>query len=166
VKGKPLPLVTVKWKLPIKLIFKSREGFTFIEMLLVLVITMLICSIGIHVGKKYMDQQQENRFMEQLKSDIEMTQALSFQYQTPASFYIYESLKEIHIYANGYDMKKPLVIRKYPKSVKFNLKSNMDHVIYTENQTVMKAGTIKFTVNDRNKEAIVYLGEGRVRIVQ
>ncbi|MGM9968129.1 MULTISPECIES: competence type IV pilus minor pilin ComGD [unclassified Rummeliibacillus] len=150
----------------IKQLLKGQEGFTFIEMLLVLVITMLICSIGINVGKQYMDRQEENRFMEQLKSDIEMTQALSFQYQTPASFYIYESLREIHIYANGYDMVKPLVIRKYPENIKFNLKSNMDHVLYTENQTVLKAGTIKFTVNGRNKEAIVYIGEGRVRIVQ
>jgi hypothetical protein len=113
-----------------------------------------------------LDKQQENRFMEQLKSDIEMTQALSFQYQTPASFYIYESLKEIHIYANGYNLEKPLLIRKYPENIKFNLKSNMNHVIFTVNQTVMKAGTIEFTVNGRKKEAIIYLGEGRVRIVQ
>lgn len=156
----------VKWKLQINHILKSRAGFTFIEMLLVLGITMVICMIGITVGKSYLDKQQENRFIEQLKSDIEMTHALSFQYQTPASFYIYESLKEIHIYANGYNMEKPLLIRKYPENIKFNIRSNMNHVIFTVNQTVMKAGTIEFTVNGKKKEAIIYLGEGRVRIVQ
>ncbi|MBO2535008.1 MULTISPECIES: competence type IV pilus minor pilin ComGD [Rummeliibacillus] len=155
----------VKWKFQVKQFQINQKGFTLIEMLLVLTITMITCTMGITVGKKYMDQQLENRFMEQLKADIEMTQALSFQYQSPASLYIYQSLREIHIYSTGYSMEKPLLIRKYPANIVFQ-SGNMDHVIFTENQTVNRAGTIGFKVNGKRKNLIVYLGEGRVKIDQ
>ncbi|MGG0658601.1 competence type IV pilus minor pilin ComGD [Rummeliibacillus pycnus] len=144
----------------------NQKGFTLIEMLLVLVIMMLICTIGISVGKKQLDRQLENRFIEQLKADIELTQALSFQYQGAASLYIFDAINEIHIYVPKYHKDNPIIIRKYPKNVEFRYYSTLDHVIFTENQTVSRSGTIIFSVNGRRVKLNVYLGEGRVKIVQ
>lgn len=144
----------------------NQKGFTLIEMILVLMITMIVCTIGISIGKKQMDRQLENRFIEQLKADIEMTHALSFRYQAPASLYVFYAIREIHIYSTGYSMDKPIVIRKYPKNIQFHHYSNLDHVVFSEKQTVGRAGTMVFTVNGRPVKLIVYLGEGRVKIVQ
>ncbi len=144
----------------------NQKGFTLIEMLLVLAITMFICTIGISVGKKQLDRQIENRFIEQLKLDIELTHAMSFRYQGAASLYVFDKIGEIQVYVPQISTVKPIVVRKYPENIAYRYYSTLDHVIFTERQTVSRAGTMTFSVNGRKVELIVYLGEGRVKIVQ
>ncbi|WP_170061404.1 competence type IV pilus minor pilin ComGD [Rummeliibacillus pycnus] len=145
---------------------RDEKGFTFIEMLVVLVITMLICSIGISVGKKQLDRELENRFVEQLKADIELAQALSYRYQDAVSLYVMDSMGEIQIFVPKISKVQPIIVRKYPETISFQFYSTLDHVIFTERQTVSRAGTMTFKINGRKVELIVYLGEGRVKFVQ
>lgn len=154
----------------VKLKFQNRSvnsqgGFTFIEMLLVLTITMLISLIGITLGKSHMDRQLEDRFIKQLKADIELTQALSFRYQDYATLTIVQGLNEVRIKVPAHGNKDYLV-RKYPTNIQLLPYSTIQSVTYTKELTVQKSGTMYFSINNRIVKLTVYLGEGRVQIEQ
>ncbi len=156
----------VKLKFLNKVFYNNQKGFTFIEMLLVLSITMIICMIGINVFKDQLDRQLEDRFIQQLKTDIELTQTLSYQYKSSTNLYVPKELSEVRIYVSKINKEKPILVRKYPKNILFHHTSNMNTVQFTEKHTVAKGGTMVFSINGRLTKLIVYLGEGRVKIVQ
>ncbi|MGX9135252.1 competence type IV pilus minor pilin ComGD [Rummeliibacillus sp. JY-2-4R] len=155
-----------KLKSQIKRIYKNQKGFTLIEMLLVLSITMIICMIGINVCKKQFDRQLEDRFIQELKTDIELTQALSYEYKSSTYLYVPKELSEIRIYVSKINKEKPIIVRQYSKKIRYHHTGNINVVQFSENHTVAKAGTMVFSVNGRLTKLIVYLGEGRVKIVQ
>ena len=141
---------------------ENEQGFTLIEMLLVLFIVMCLTGIVSKMSMKVSEAKEIEDFFTQLQLDIQFIQMssveqkenYSIKFLAPATHYIIKKNSNVDVY------KRP-----YPQNVEFlSGKSTFVTFAYKANGNVSKAGTLFFKTPIGEKKVIITLGAGRVRI--
>lgn len=141
---------------------KNEQGFTLIEMLLVLFIVMCLTGIVTKISLKVAEAKEIERFFTQLQLDIQFLQMYTMQQQ------VYVSMK-FEAPTNRYVIKKDMYTidyeRPFPKNVEFlSGISTFVTVMYNPNGNVSRAGTLYFQTPGGIKKVIITIGVGRVRV--
>ncbi|MFJ7953429.1 competence type IV pilus minor pilin ComGD [Lysinibacillus sp. NPDC096418] len=141
---------------------KNEQGFTLIEMLLVLFIVMCLTGIVTKISMKVAEAKEIERFFTQLQLDIQYIQMYTMQQRA------YVSMK-FEAPTNRYIVKKDMYTidyeRPFPKKVEFlSGRSTFVTIMYNEKGNVSRAGTLYFETPDGIKKVIITLGVGRVRV--
>lgn len=141
---------------------KDEQGFTLIEMLLVLFIVMSLTGIVVKISLKVAEAKEIERFFTQLQIDIQFIQMYSMQQQE------YVSMK-FESPTNRYIIKKDMHTidfeRPFPKNVEFlSGPSTFVTIMYKANGNVSKSGTLYFSTPQGVRKVIITLGVGRVRV--
>lgn len=141
---------------------KNEQGFTLIEMLLVLFIVMSLTGIVAKISLKVAEAKEIERFFTQLQLDIQFIQMYSMQQQEHVSM-------KFESPTNRYTIRKDMNTidfeRPFPKNVEFlSGRSTFVTIMYKANGNVSKSGTLYFNTPQGEKKVIITLGVGRVRV--
>ena len=141
----------------------NSNGFTLIEMLLVLFIVLLISSIVFKITLTMTEKRIVNQFFQQVMLDIQEIQALAIARNEPFNiqFYNYNHYKAYGIFSGEF-----IVERDFPKNITLEVTSNLKYFMVHPNGDVSNFGTIRFNTNLGQKNLIIYIKEGRMRIVE
>lgn len=141
---------------------KNEQGFTLIEMLLVLFIVMCLTGIVTKISLKVAEAKEIERFFAQLQLDIQYIQMSSMLLQGDVSMR-FESPTNRYLIRK--DMNTIYYERPFPKNVEF-VPGRSTFVIlrYNANGNVSRAGTLLFYTPQGEKKVIITLGAGRVRV--
>ena len=143
--------------------FKNSRGFTLIEMLLVLTIIGIITSIVCHVTLSISEKRNIDQFFNQLIFDIQNMQALAIKEEEKIAI----NFNSSNAYYAYYDLKdEKIITRTYPEGVKLNNYSNLKLLLITSNGNISKFGTLIFNTPYGERKLIVYIQEGRLRLVE
>ncbi|MBQ0137706.1 MAG: hypothetical protein KBT36_00245 [Kurthia sp.] len=141
---------------------KKQHGFAFVELLLVLVITILLGSLALSYGEKGMKNQEINHFFDQLVNDSLLIQKYALNNQTKTAI---EFNFKLHTYtAKIVSSDKKLFVRDMPKSMKLNKNSTVNRIAFNENGNASYVGKIIYDYIGGNRALYVYLGSGRVAV--
>lgn len=143
---------------------KNSNGFTLIEMLLVLFIVLLMSSIVFKITVTLSEKRVVDQFFQQLVFDIQEMQALAI-----------EKDETIIIQFNNYNQYKAfnvlnddnMIIQKdFPPNITFDITSNLKRFRINPNGTVAEFGTLIFNTPFGVTHLIIYLTKGRLRLVE
>ncbi|WKA56378.1 competence type IV pilus minor pilin ComGD [Planococcus shixiaomingii] len=135
------------------------NGFTLIEMLLVLAVLMTVVSIAIPSYRVHEARQEEQRFFQLLLHDIYFAQSESYRLESSVMVAFRESSQSYEVVTSL--LQQPSV-RKLPKTVSLKKTSNLTEIYYGKNGTASKSGTLRFETSTGERTLTVYLGKGRV----
>lgn len=141
---------------------KHQRGFTFIELLLVLVITLLLGSLALSYGEKGMENQDIEHFFDQLVNDAMFIQQYALNNHTKTS--IQFNFKQHTYTAKKLTNEKKLFTREMPKSLNMNRESTINQITFNEKGNASYVGRIIYDYIGGNKVLYVYLGSGRVTV--
>lgn len=145
-----------------KFIFAQREqGFTLLELLIVLTVLTIVFSFSVITLGSFADKMKKNLFITQLQSDLYYAHAYAIHQKEPVlvSFSITENMYQ----ANAVGTKKILFQRKLPPSIYLE-KSNLTRFTITSEGTVSNFGTVLFKVHDGSIKLTFYIGRGRFSV--
>ena len=142
---------------------KNSNGFTLIEMLLVLFVVLLTSSIVFQITYTISEKFVVNQFFQQLLLDIQEIQALAI--KDEEAYYIQFNSSNQY---KGYGIISGEVIfeRDIPKGIKLDVLSNLKHFMVYPNGDVSNFGTIRFYTPFGQINLIIYIKEGRLRLVE
>ncbi|HWL13407.1 MAG TPA: competence type IV pilus minor pilin ComGD [Ureibacillus sp.] len=142
---------------------KNKNGFTLIEMLLVLFIVLLISSIVFKVSMGISEKRDVTQFFNQLVFDLQEMQALAIEKDQTIIFQLHTENK---YKANVSGTDQVIVEKVYPKNIKFEAMSNLKRIIINPNGDVSNFGTARFYTPYGETNLITYIKEGRMRLVE
>ncbi|MGM9987115.1 MAG: competence type IV pilus minor pilin ComGD [Bacillaceae bacterium] len=139
----------------------SREkGFTLVEMLVVLSIVALCCTIPAALFVKRLGDVKLEQFLEQLEGDIYYIQQLSMSSQSVTTI-TFDTNK--HVYKiTGRRQYRPLEQKAYPKEIRVlagTLPSAEIKFLSTGN--ISQVGTMEFWYGKRKVKMTFQMGKGR-----
>ncbi|MGL3066498.1 competence type IV pilus minor pilin ComGD [Planococcus sp. SE5179] len=137
----------------------KEQGFTLLEMLLVLAVLMAIVAISIPGYQNRMVQKEEQRFFEVLQQDVYFAQSQSYASKQTAKIIFREPKGSYEIFT---DLQSVAVSRKLPATVTLKKTSNLNEIYFNSNGSVVQSGTFRFATNSGEKTVVVHLGRGRV----
>jgi competence protein ComGD len=134
---------------------KNNKGFTFLEMLLVLMITSLIFFTMAFPFTNFLDGQKIKEDINTLGSDLQVGQSYALTQGSKVKFKINSTSYQVYV------EDKYIQEKEFHKGVKVgtNFKDNI--ISYNENGHINQAGTITFTKGDNTKEMVFTIGDGR-----
>ena len=141
----------------------NSNGFTLIEMLLVLFIVLLTSSIVFKITLTMTEKRVVNQFFQQVMLDIQEIQSLAIAINEPFNVQFYTNN-----HYKGYSIFSGEIIfeRDFPKNITLEVTSNLKYFMVHPNGDVSNFGTIRFNTNFGQKNLIIYIKEGRMRIVE
>lgn len=140
----------------------NDKGFTFVELLLVLFITLLLGTLALSYGEKGVKIQEINHFFDQLVNDSLYMQkyALNNRLKTVIEF----DFKQHKYTARVALTRKKLFSRNMPNIVSMNEESTINRIAFNEKGNASYVGKIIFEYIGGKREVYVYLGSGRVTV--
>ncbi|WP_171910694.1 competence type IV pilus minor pilin ComGD [Rossellomorea aquimaris] len=135
-----------------------QGGYTFIEMLLVILILTVLLSFAAfstaplkeHTGKKF--------FISQLQSDLYLIQSQSFFSQSSMTLLFYPD-------ANKYVAKdyygNTMITRALPPGIKFSKSNNLNEIIFTASGNTNRFGPVYFNSGSTTIKLSFQIGQGR-----
>ncbi|PYF03490.1 prepilin-type N-terminal cleavage/methylation domain-containing protein [Ureibacillus chungkukjangi] len=141
----------------------NMRGFTLIEMLLVLFILLLTSSIVFQITLTLSEKWVVNQFFQQLMLDIQEIQALAI--KNDEAFYIQFNSSN-NYKGHGIFSGEILFEREIPQGIKVDMTSNLKHFMVYPSGDVSNFGTIKFHTPFGQTNLIIYIKEGRMRLVE
>lgn len=140
----------------------SKSGFTLVELLLVLLITLLLSTLAVSYGNKGIKEQEITHFFDQLVSDSLVLQQLAEKEKRKMDIIFYQ--KE-HRYELKYrENNKIIYNRIMPNSLTIDGQSTLLKIGFNEKGNASFVGKIIFLYTGGKKEVYVYLGSGRIYI--
>lgn len=138
----------------------NHNGFTFIELLLVLSVTFLISTAVIIAGKNYSERKIAERFLQQLTLDLYAIQSHALSEQTSAKLEFVAGGREY----NGQGKSRVLLFRReLPPAISLSPQSAIREVTYYPTGTVEKFGTMQFITESGEMYTVrLQFGKGRV----
>ncbi|WP_166462435.1 competence type IV pilus minor pilin ComGD [Psychrobacillus vulpis] len=136
----------------------SQNGFTFIEMLLVLSIVMVITSSVVFVTTSKLEEIEERRFFKQFHLDVQQLQSIAIG-------------EEKYTYLNFFDNGSKYVAKsanvklfeyELPAGVRLSKNSNLKEIAFHPNGSIKEFGTLLFETTNGSKKVTFYIGRGRV----
>ncbi|WP_353048283.1 competence type IV pilus minor pilin ComGD [Planococcus sp. ISL-110] len=137
----------------------KEQGFTLLEMLLVLVVLMAIVSVSIPGYQAFAVKKEEQRFFDVLQQDIYFAQSQSYSLGKTAKVVFRETKGTYEIFT---DLQSVVSSRKLPDSVALKKTSNLNEIYFNSNGSVVQSGTFRFATSSGEKTLVVHLGRGRV----
>ena len=146
-----------------KIYIKNNHGFTLIEMLLVLSIIGLVTVILSHITLSISEKRNIDQFFTQVMFDIQRVQALAIEEEKTISI----SFNNGNRYSAYYQLGgENILTRNFPEGVKLNIYSNLKSFYFHPNGNVGQFGTIIFHTPIGNRNLIVNIQEGRLKLVE
>ena len=143
-------------------VMKNSNGFTLIEMLLVLSIVLLISSIVFQITLSLSERRVVDQFFEQVMLDIQEIQALAIAKNEPFNIQLYNN----HYKGYGIFSGEIIFERDFPQNIKLDVTSNLKYFMVYPNGDVSNFGTIRFHTPFGDANLIIYIKEGRMRLVE
>jgi competence protein ComGD len=147
-------LVTSRY---LKKIYSNSNGFTLVEMLIVLSLIIILLVLPINQVKKIEDEQKVMLFLQMLQNDLFLAQRNASVNQIPTRIIFYNGKYEIHDNL----LNPPIVVRNYNKDILITYRSLKPPLRFNSNGNISTSGTI--SINYKKIEYIItfYLGSGR-----
>lgn len=144
---------------------KNKNGFTLIEMLLVLFIVLLTASIVFQIMMTVSEKRVADQFFQQVVFDIQEMQALAIEQEQTivVQFNNYNQYKAYHLYSTEVDF---IFQKDFPQIIKIDTMSNLKRITISPNGNVKDFGTIDFKTPFGETHLIIYIKEGRMRLVE
>lgn len=143
---------------------RADKGFTFIEMLVVLTITLMIMTLTMQYGYQKWTQLEAEIYLEQVLKDIQYVQSeakktnqyMELKFQRFGDVWGYEFIR---------NNKTVVLTRTFPKQIKvLPQDSTMLVCRYTDRGRPSISGHITFETNKGKYRLLIYLGEGIERL--
>lgn len=150
----------------------KEAGFTFVELLLVLTVTMIICSISLALGKAKLDERMVNQFLYQLMLDIEQVQSESIGSGVFSYLEFIDDGKKYKAYTwdgegdSLLNARRNFFIRELPEGVTYSYSSPLRQIKIDPQGTFSSFGTLIFITPTGNKSLIINIVKGRMKIVE
>ncbi|RNC99218.1 type II secretion system protein [Lysinibacillus halotolerans] len=141
---------------------KNDQGFSLIEMLLVLFIVIVVSSIVYKVTYTISEKQAVEQFFNQVQLDIQRMQALAIEEKKTINVLFSDN----NTYKAYYSLDgKKIFERSFPSIVQLNIYSNLKNIVIYPNGEVVNFGKIIFYTPFGERQLIVNIQKGRMRIV-
>ncbi|KUP05962.1 hypothetical protein Q73_09265 [Bacillus coahuilensis m2-6] len=137
----------------------SKKGFTYIELLLVLVVFSIFLSLGIIVVDQYRKTVQSHSFLKEIESDLYSSQVTSINRAQKTNIQFLVSVNRFVV--KNFNTGEILLNKPLPHYVKVDPYSSLLNWSYTKDGTVDKFGTLKLYVHDQPYYITVQIGHGR-----
>ncbi|MGE7934590.1 prepilin-type N-terminal cleavage/methylation domain-containing protein [Viridibacillus arvi] len=148
----------------------KEAGFTFVELLLVLTVTMIICSISLALGKAKLDERMVNQFLYQLMLDIEQVQSESIGSGVFSYLEFIDDGKKYKAYTwdgdSSISTRRNFFTRELPEGVTYSYSSPLRQIKIDPKGTFSSFGTLIFITPTGNKSLIINIVKGRMKIVE
>ncbi|MGE7919413.1 prepilin-type N-terminal cleavage/methylation domain-containing protein [Viridibacillus sp. NPDC093762] len=149
----------------------KEAGFTFVELLLVLTVTMIICSLCLALGKANLDERMVNQFLYQLMLDIEQVQSESIGSGVFSYLEFFDDGKKYRAYTlegegNLINTRRYYFTRELPEGVTYSYSSPLRQIKIDSQGTFSSFGTLVFVTPTGNKSLIINIVKGRMKIVE
>ncbi|KOO52131.1 prepilin-type N-terminal cleavage/methylation domain-containing protein [Viridibacillus arvi] len=150
----------------------KEAGFTFVELLLVLTVTMIICSISLALGKAKLDERMVNQFLYQLMLDIEQVQSESIGSGVFSYLEFIDGGKKYKAYTwdgegdSSINTRRNFFTRELPEGVTYSYSSPLRQIKIDPQGTFSSFGTLIFITPTGNKSLIINIVKGRMKIVE
>lgn len=139
---------------------KRKNGFTFVELLLVLSIVMVVSAVSYFSLRPYNDKRHLDTFMEQLEKDLLFAQMLAMSRQeTVRVSFIDDGVYRV-ITATGEEI---MLERHYDEDIIIFFWNTImsKQVKFLDNGNIQVSGTVKITYKNQMYKLIFHLGKGR-----
>lgn len=156
------PWMRVEGRLKTKNHLKNHYGFTLIEVLLVLFIFLLITSIVFQVTVTLSEKRAIDQFFNQLMMDIHEMQARA-KGNGETIFIQFDNGN--HYKATSVSSGEIILEKDFPHNIQLDIYSNLKRFIINSKGEVSDFGTVRFNTPSGNKNLIIYIKEGRMRLV-
>jgi len=141
---------------------KNDQGYTLLEMLIVLFSVMCLTAIVMKYSLKQAEIKELERFFTQVQLDIQYIQTYSMHHREYISMKFESSTKR---YIIKKDFYTHLYDRPFPKGVELMpASSSVQTIMYNYSGNVMTAGTVTFKTPQGIKRVVITLGRGRARV--
>lgn len=141
----------------------NNQGFTLIEVLVVLSIKILLISLFISVTYDELTQTKMDAFFDELKSDVDLVQ--SHNYQTDHYYELIFNKNSYKLTKNTSNQFINIKERSYPEGVTVETR-NFKRVIYQKNGTFKTPGRVIFKENNQKSHELIFpFGKGGFYIV-
>ncbi|AYC29562.1 competence type IV pilus minor pilin ComGD [Paenisporosarcina cavernae] len=140
-----------------------NKGFTFIEVLIVLLIVTVITSVTIAGYSNIQREQSFLSFYQQLEKDV-MTiqlQAITTNQTTEIVF-----TNNGTRYVARQSFTKTLFTRDIPSEIVYRNEGTLTSVSFNPNGTIVKFGTLVFENGQKKEYVKFYIGKGRMELAE
>jgi competence protein ComGD len=135
-----------------------QGGYTFIEMLIVLLILTVLLSFAAFSAAPLKEHTEKNFFISQLQSDLYLIQSQSYFSQSSTTLLFYP-------YANKYVAKdyfgNTLVSRSLPAGVTISENNKLNEIIYNPSGNTNRFGPVYFNAGETTIKLSFQIGQGR-----
>jgi competence protein ComGD len=142
----------------VKKVLLAQKGFTFIEMLMVLLIFSVLLSFTAFSTAPLKEHAEKNFFISQLQSDLYLIQSQSFFSQSSITLVFYP-------YSNKYVAKdfygKTLVSRELPHGIKISELNRLNEIMFNPSGNTNRFGPVYFNSEDSIIKLSFQIGQGR-----
>jgi competence protein ComGD len=135
------------------------QGFTLIEMLLVLAAIGVLMAVSLPSLNRVAEQKTEMYIITQLRDDLLYAQQYAMTYKTSVAVMFAENRPEYRI--TEIKSGKMILKRSIPGQWKFQLTTLAMPLIFLENGNINKAGSLLLKSKDRTYKIVFLLGKGR-----
>lgn len=142
---------------------KTDKGFTLIEMLLVLFIVIVVSSFVYKISLTITEKQVIDQFFNQVQLDIQSMQALAIEEKKTINVLFSDN----NTYKAYYSLDgKKIFDRSFPTNIQLNIYSNLKNIVIYPNGEVVNFGKIIFYTPFGERQLIINIQKGRMRIVE
>ncbi|GEK33910.1 type II secretion system protein [Kurthia sibirica] len=141
----------------------AKNGYTFVEMLIVLTMIFIIAVVGLSLGERGIRSQEIHRFLDQLVIDAHYIQ--NYAKTKNAKVDIFFIVGEQRYIGRLRQSKKILFSKSMPTALAIDVKSTLTTISFNEKGNASYAGKLIFDFGTIKKEVYVYLGSGRILVI-
>ncbi|GAA0457884.1 competence type IV pilus minor pilin ComGD [Alkalibacillus silvisoli] len=142
----------------------NNQGFTLIEILLVLSIVLLITHFSWNAIKLIDQNRAENQFFETFEQDVFYIQQYTLLHQRRLTLLFNSSNSGYIIYENPFN--PPLVERKFDENIRLNTSAINNRIVFNTTGSITRPGSFRLII-DENEFLITFpFGKGRYYVTK
>ncbi|MFZ3590319.1 competence type IV pilus minor pilin ComGD [Bacillus sp. DJP31] len=141
---------------------KKENGFTMIEMLIVLLIVMTIVTLSYFQLRTVYEEQIIKNFLEELQEDIWLVQEYAISHSQTVELSFHDQEKYYDIRESG--LRKLILKRPIHPQLKIRLLTVTNPIKFLANGNINRPGTMYVEYNLQKYKIVFQLGRGRFRI--
>lgn len=145
-----------------KLYLKDNNGFTLLEMLVVLSIVIIVSSMAYQFTYKLTEKQTIDFFLNQVQIDIQRAQAFAIESGTATTI----SFTDDYYYAFQNLNQDKVFEKTYPVGIGVLQNTTFRKIRFNPNGEVADFGTLTFTTPLGTKKLIINIEKGRMKFVE
>jgi type II secretory pathway pseudopilin PulG len=140
---------------------KNENGYTLLEVLLVLCIVIAITSSVIYIQNSYLDKKAFSLFFNQFKLDVYHMQSYSIEKYSQTELVFGNKGTT---YTTRKSFFEPISHRSLPKGIKLSTKSTLTSISFNPNGSIVNFGTLTFETPTGIKTVRIYIGKGKMTV--